>query len=253
MSEQIIPNLQKEKIMELLKEDKRLDGRSLTEYRKIEIEKGISKNAESSARVRIGNTEVYAGVKTEIVEPYPDSPDEGTFMTTVELARIIDRGIRDSGFIDFKKLCIKPGEKVWQIFLDIITINDDGNLLDVAGLASLIAIGNAKLPKYNKKTYELEHELSNEEIPLNKEALSFKMTIHKIGNSIVADVNSEEEQISDYRLSIAIGDNKGNPRITAIQKGRSGTISDNDMQNILNLVEKKYKEVFPKIKKYVFD
>jgi len=149
MSEQIIPNLQKEKIMELLKEDKRLDGRSLTEYRKIEIEKGISKNAESSARVRIGNTEVYAGVKTEIVEPYPDSPDEGTFMTTVELhpmssdyfdigkpgvesvelARIIDRGIRESGFIDFKKLCIKPGEKVWQIFLDIITINDDGNLL----------------------------------------------------------------------------------------------------------------------------
>jgi len=273
MSEQIIPNLQKEKIMELLKEDKRLDGRSLTEYRKIEIEKGISKNAESSARVRIGNTEVYAGVKTEIVEPYPDSPDEGTFMTTVELhpmssdyfdigkpgvesvelARIIDRGIRESGFIDFKKLCIKPGEKVWQIFLDIITINDDGNLLDVAGLASLIAIGNAKLPKYNKKTYELEHELSDEGIPLNKEALSFNMTIHKIGNSIVADVNSEEEQISDYRLSIAIGDHKGNPRITAIQKGRSGTISDNDMQNILSLVEKKYKEVFPEVKKYVFD
>ena len=25
----------------------------------------------------------------------------------IELARVIDRGIRESGFIDFKKLCIK--------------------------------------------------------------------------------------------------------------------------------------------------
>jgi len=273
MSETVVPNLQKEKIIEYLKEGKRLDGRKPEEYRDIEVELGISKNAESSVRVRIGKTEVLAGVKMGIAVPYPDSPDQGTFMTTaelhpmasedfergrpginaVELARVIDRGIRESGFIDFSKLCITEGEKVWQVFLDIFAINDDGNLLDVAGLAGLIAVGNAKLPVYNKEEDKIEHELSNEPLPLKKEALSFNMTIHKIGNSIIADVGKEEEAISDYRLSIAMGeDDKGKPRITAMQKGKDGSISDKDMENILNLAEDKWKELFPKIKEYVF-
>lgn len=273
MSEKIIPNLQKERIIEFLEEGKRLDGRKPTDYRKIEVEKNISKNAESSVRLRIGETEVYAGVKMAIVEPYADDPDKGTFMTTaelhpmssnyfdigkpgiesIELGRIIDRGIRESGFIDFKSLCIKEGEKVWQIFLDIITINDDGNLLDVAGLASLIALGSAKMPKYDPETYKLEHELSDKSLPLNKDALSFNMTLHKIGDSILFDVNSEEEQISKYRLSIAVGDNNGEPRITAMQKGKEGPISESDMENILNTVTDKWKEIFPEIKKLVFE
>jgi len=272
MVDQIIPNLQKDRIIEFLEEEKRLDGRSPTDYRKIEVEQGISKNAESSVRVRIGETEVYAGVKMAIMAPYPDSPDEGTFMTTVELhpmssnyfdigkpgiesvelGRIIDRGIRESGFIDFKGLCIKEGEKVWQVFLDIITINDDGNLLDVAGLASIIALGNAKLPKFNEETYTLEHELSNTPLPLNKDALSFNMTLHKVGDSLLLDVNKEEEAISDYRLSIALGDNKGSPRITAMQKGKEGPISSKDMENILNLVSDKWSSLFPEIRKHVF-
>ena len=273
MSDFVIPNLQKEKIKEYLTETgKRLDGRSAEDYRKIIVEAGISNNAESSVRVKFGETEVLAGVKMAVTEPYPDSPNEGTFMTTaelhpmasqefdigrpgieaIELARVIDRGIRESGFIDFKKLCIKEGEKVWQVFVDIVAINDDGNLLDVAGLAALIAVGNAKLPVYNEKEDVVEHEISKNALPLNKEAMSFSMTLHKIGDKIVTDVNQEEEAISDYRLTIAVADNKGEPRITAMQKGKAGAVSEKDMENILKIVESKWTEMFPKIKEYVF-
>ena len=85
MSEKIIPLIQKEKVIDYLKENQRLDGRKVQDYRKIIVEKNISKNAESSVRVKIGKTEVLAGVKMAVTTPYPDSPDEGTFMTTAEL------------------------------------------------------------------------------------------------------------------------------------------------------------------------
>jgi exosome complex component RRP42 len=274
MSEIIIPKLQKEKIEQYLNvSGKRLDGRTEEDYREIKVESGISKNAESSVRVKFGKTEVFAGVKLQTTTPYPDSPDEGTFMTSaelhpmasnnfdlgkpginaIELARVIDRGIRESGFIDFKRLVIKKGEKVWQVFVDIVALNDDGNLLDVAGLAALIALGKARMPVYNVEEDKIEHEFTDTPLPLNQEALSFNMTFHKVGNKIVADVNKEEEAISDFRLSIAMGENSGKPRVTAMQKGKSGAITSEDMENILKLAEDKWSEIFPKVKEFVFN
>ncbi|MGC9309748.1 MAG: exosome complex protein Rrp42, partial [Candidatus Nanoarchaeia archaeon] len=199
------------------------------------------------------------------------SPDEGTFMATaelgplaseefdlgppkinaIELARVIDRGIRESGLVDMKKLCIKPGEKVWQVFVDIYAINDDGNLLDAAALAALIALGNARLPVYNEETGEIEHELTDKPLPLNKEALSFNMTFHKIGDAIVVDPSYEEEEVSEYRVSLAIGGDK-EPMITSIQKGKEGAIEQEDMDKIIDLGVEKWKEMFPKIKEYVW-
>jgi exosome complex component RRP42 len=272
MSDFVVPNLQKERIEEFLSENKRLDGRAAGEYRELVVEEGISKNAESAVRVKLGETEVYAGVKLDVVTPYPDSPGEGTFMTTaelhpmasdsfdlgkpgieaIELARVIDRGIRESGFIDFEGLCIKEGEKVWQVFVDIVAINDDGNLLDVAGLAALIALGKAKMPVYNEEEEKIEHEFTDKGLPLNKEAMSFNMTLHKIGEKIVADVSKEEEAVSDFRISIAVADNGGEPRITAMQKGKEGVISGEDFDEILNLTVEKWKEMFPKVTKHVF-
>ncbi|MBU3941692.1 MAG: RNA-binding protein, partial [Nanoarchaeota archaeon] len=135
---------QKDHILDFLEKGIRFDGRKLDEYRPIKIERGFSENAEGSARVTIGDTEVLAGVKMSIMEPYPDTPDEGTMMINVELlplsnpdfepgppgiqaieiARVVDRGIRESKAIDTKKLCLKKREKVWSITVDICPIND---------------------------------------------------------------------------------------------------------------------------------
>src|SRR3989344_7191901 len=117
-------------ILEALNQGIRFDGRKLTEYREILVEVGVAKNAEGSARVKIGETELIVGVKMEVAEPYPDIPDEGTMsvgaellplsnpdfelgppgIEAIELARVVDRGIRESKCIDFKKLCIEIGE-----------------------------------------------------------------------------------------------------------------------------------------------
>ncbi|MBC8435199.1 exosome complex protein Rrp42 [archaeon] len=267
-----VSNLQKKRIIEYLKEGKRFDGRLPSEYRDMEIKLGISGNAESSCSVKFGKTEVYAGVKMAVVTPYPDNADEGTFMTTMELGpmadnnfdagaprieaiemgRVIDRGIRESGFIKFKDLCIKEGEKVWQVFLDLYAVNNDGNLFDVAGLAALIALANAKMPVYNEETEKIEHEFTKNPLPLDKEKMSFNITVHKVGDKLILDPSRDEEGVSDYRLSIALADNAGEARITAMQKGKEGGIDAEDMQNILKLIEEQFSEMFPKISKIVW-
>jgi exosome complex component RRP42 len=267
-----IPKLQKKRIVEYIKQGKRFDGRELDEFRDIKVEIGISENSEGSCSVKFGKTEVYAGVKMSVIEPYADGPDEGTLsvgmelgpmadsefdlgapgIEAIEMARVIDRGIRESGIIDWKKLCIKEGEKVWQISLDIYAINNDGNLFDVAALAGLIALANAKMPKYNEKEEKVEHELSDKSVPLIKENFSFNITIHKIGDTFILDPTKEEEEISEFRLGIALADNDGAPRITAMQKGKEGGMSESDMEKILKLVEDKFGELHKKFSKLVW-
>ena len=164
-------NITGERIKKYLSEGKRFDDRKPEDFREIIIETGVSKNAEGSARVKIGKTEVIVGVKMDIGVPYSDSPDKGNMMVTaellplssprfengppkfpaIELARVIDRGIRESKFIELDKLCIKKGEKVWTVFIDIYSINDDGNLLDAAGIGAISALKNAKMTKYDEK------------------------------------------------------------------------------------------------------
>ena len=274
MSEYLMPNLQRDKIEMYLDESgKRLDGRTSTEHREIIVEDNISPSAASAIRVKVGKTEVLCGVHLAVATPYPDSPDEGTFMTSVELhpmasqqfdigrpginaielGRVVDRGIRESGFIDFRGLCIKSGEKVWQVFVDIIAINDDGNLMDVAGIAALIALGRARMPVYNEEEGRAAHDFTTDSIPLNKDVMSLNMTFHQVGKTIVTDVNKEEEHISKFRVSIAIGDNEGKPRITAMQKGKAGTINATAMQSVLESAENTWKDLFPKIKEYAFN
>jgi len=269
-----VPYLQKKRIVEYLQQGKRFDGRKPTDLRDIEVSLNISECAEGSCSVKFGKTEAYAGVKMSVITPYPDSADEGTLSVglelgtmadstfdlsgapgigAIEMARVIDRGLRESGLIDWKKLCIKEGEKVWQISIDIYAINNDGNLFDVAALAALIALANAKFPEYDEVAGKVEHKLTDNKLPLIKDNMSFNLTVWKVGDSLVLDPSKDEEETADYRLGIALANNNGEPRITAMQKGKEGFITQEDMVKILTLVEKEFPALDKKIKKLVWN
>jgi len=243
-------------IKSLIEKGKRIDGRSLDEHRKIVLESGISKYAEGSARCKLGETEVLVGVKFDTGEPYSDSPNEGTIIVSaelspianpnfelgppseqsIELARVVDRGIRESKAIDFKNLCIRPGEKIFMLFIDIQIMNDDGNLIDASVLGAMKALSETRIPKLenDKVVYG---EFTSKKLKLDK--MPVTCTIYKIGNNLVVDVNSKEEEAVDARLSV----NVANGKIHAMQKGGNFGFTVEEVGRAIDIAIKKEKEL----------
>lgn len=253
-----------QRIRQYLKEGKRFDGRKPEEFRELIIEKNVSKKAEGSVRVKLGKTEVIVGVKLDVGTPYPDSLNKGNLMVTaeilplsspridlgppkfeaIELGRVIDRGIRESKVIDLEKLCIIEGEKVWTVFIDIYSINDDGNLLDAAGIGALAALKITKVPKYNEETGKADYGTEDTPMPLNN-VNPIPITVRKIGSSFLVDPTREEEDICETRVTFGVSD--GN--ISSVQKGDSKSLKVEELAEMIDMAEKVWKEIFKRLEK----
>lgn len=234
----------------------RIDDRGLEEIRPIEIKPGIVHKAEGSAMVRFGKTEVIAGVKMELGTPFPDRPDEGILVVnsefspiaspefepgrpgedSIELSRIVDRGIRESKAIELEKLCLTPGEKVWSAFVDIHIINHQGNLLDCSALASLVALLNTQIPKMEGDKIirgEFDRKLPMVWKPIN-------ITVGKIGNDYILDPTLEEEKLLDSKLSVCVMDDD---KICSLQKQGSKEMDIEDIKKMIDIAIEKSKEI----------
>lgn len=258
-SSEIIPKVVRKGISNLLVQDKRLDGRGLTEYRPIKVETGIIDKAAGSALVSLGKTKVLVGVKVETGEPFSDSPDEGALTVnaellplaspvfepgppdenSIELARIVDRGVRESKAVDLKELCIVHGKKVFVVYIDIYILDHDGNLIDASAIASIAALINSKMSNYTvKKDGELEYTSGTRALPLQNYPIA--VTMAKIDGKFIVDPSLEEEKLIDARLTIAL-DQDGN--ICAMQKGGIGTFSTADVLEATKIAREKSGEL----------
>jgi len=258
----MITRVKQKQITQLIAKGKRLDGRGLTDYREIKVEQGIIERAEGSARVLFGRTEIVVGTKIEIGQPFPDTPNEGVLTVnaelvplasstfepgppdenSIELARIVDRGIRESKAIDVEKLCIEPGKKVFIVFVDVYVLNHDGNLIDASALAALAALLNTKMPNFEVKEDEVKIKAGYTQLPIRKHPIT--ATFAKINDKLVVDPWLEEEQIMDARLSMAIDDD-GN--ICAIQKGGSGYFAPQQVLEAAKMAKEKAEEIRKKL------
>lgn len=254
-------NSQNNYILKYLEKNKRFDGRKLDEFRDVKVEYGISKSAEGSARVKIGDTEVLAGIKLSVEEPYPDTPEEGNLMVgtellplsnpefesgppgidSIELSRVVDRGIREAKAIDTKKLCIKKGEKVWAVMIDIVPLNDVGNLFDAAGLATIAALKNTKFPEYKDNTIDYKKK-TKKELPIKKEPIP--VTVLKIGKYFIVDPLIEEQENIDARLTVT---STQNGELCALQKGGNEAVTAEDINKMIELGLKKASELRKKL------
>lgn len=258
----VITRVKQKQIVQLIAKGKRLDGRGLTDYREIKVEQGIIERAEGSARVLLGRTEVMVGTKIEIGQPFPDTPNEGVLTVntelvpvasstfepgppdenSIEIARVVDRGIRESKAIDLEKLCIEPGKKVFIVFVDVYVLNHDGNLIDASALAALAALLNTKMSNYEIKEGEVKIKPGHTPLPIRRHPIT--VTFAKINDKLVVDPWLEEEQIMDARLSMAIDDD-GN--ICAIQKGGSGYFAPEQVLEVAKIAREKAEELHKKL------
>jgi len=236
----LVTKVKLKQIEQLIEKGKRLDDRGLLDTREIKIEQGVIEKAEGSARVFLGKTQVLVGVKVETGEPFPDTPNEGVLTVnaelvpvaspnfepgppdenSIELARVVDRGIRESKCIDNEKLCIEPGKKVFVVFVDVYVLNHDGNLIDAAALAAMAALMNTKMPNFEIKDGELKIKQGYTPLPVKGHPIT--VTTGKISGHLISDPTAEEEQVMDSRITFAT---KEDGKICAIQKGGSGYFS----------------------------
>lgn len=235
----VVETIRKAQLVEMLGSGKRLDGRGLNEHRPISIRIGVIQKANGSAEVRLGNTHILAGVKVATGTPFPDTPDKGLLVVNaeilplsspyaepgppsedaIELARVVDRGIRESEMVDLTKLCLIPGKTVYTVFIDVNVMNVDGNLFDAMSYAVVAALKSARMKKYVVKDDKVEAK--DEMIPVPVEKTPISVTMARIGDTIIVDPDAEEEGAMDMRITITT-DEDGN--ICASQKGEASGI-----------------------------
>ncbi len=258
----LVTRVRLKQIGQQIEKGKRTDERGLLDYRDIKVEQGVIEKAEGSARVYLGKTEVLVGVKVETGEPFPDTPNDGVQTvnaelvplaspnfepgppdeSSIELARIVDRGIRESKAIDTEKLCIEAGKQVFVVFVDVYVLNHDGNLIDASALAAMSALLNTKMPNYEIKDGELKIKQGYTPLPMKSHPIT--VTIGKINNTLIVDPGLEEEQVMDSRLTMAINDEG---KICAIQKGLSGFFTPQQILEASKIAQQKAEELRKKL------
>jgi exosome complex component RRP42 len=248
-------------VRKLIEEGMRVNERNFDEFREVKVETNVIKKAEGSASVFIGNTRVLAGIKMSTAEPFADTPNEGVLIVnaeldpiasptfdpgppdeeSIELARVVDRGIRESKCIDLEKLCIEQGKKVWNINVDIHILDHDGNLIDAASLAAIAALSTARIPKLVEEKIvfgEYEGKVPMRDTPI-------EVTVTKISNKLLVDPDLQEESALDARITIATNNNGD---ICAIQKGGVGYFTTDEIKQAADLSIVKGKELRALIK-----
>ena len=243
MGKDVVADLKRDYISKLLAKGQRVDGRRFDELRPLTIETNFIGSAEGSARVRLGDTEVVVGVKLVTGEPFPDTPNTGVLTTnaelipmasdtfeggppdqeSIEVARVIDRGIREGHAVDMSKLCIQPGKEVWIMFVDVHVLDYDGNLFDAANIGANAAFKSTIVPA--------KRAGKGEDYPLPVLHQPISITAVKIDGKILVDPTHDEERVADARLTVATIET-GN--LCAMQKGLDGAFT---LEEVLKAVD----------------
>ena len=249
---EMVPQLLRQQLADLADQEQRIDGRGQWEGRALSLETNILYNAEGSAKVTMGDTVVYVGVKFDTATPYSDRPTQGSLMTSaelrpvahrkydpgppspesIELGRVVDRGIRESGCMDMEALCIVPGENVWRVMIDLHVLSDGGNIFDACATAAIAALRTATVPA---KRFDV-----GEDFKLQLSSTPTMCSFHRVGGRFVYDANEEEELGGDERVHITLGDEG---HLHSLQKGLRGVLTRDEFAEILAVADKRCTEL----------
>jgi exosome complex component RRP42 len=248
----VIAEIKKDYLYNLLLKCERADCRALDQYREFSVEKNLIRKAEGSALVKLGSSQVLVGVKMQPGEPFPDAPNRGVIITNaelvplasptfepgppnetgIELARVVDRGVRESKAIDLEALCITPGKQVWIIFIDVHILDDCGNILDAASIGAIAALLSTTVPA-SKFGLGEDYPLPVKDIPIATSAVEF-------GDSIMFDPDSDEESIANTKLTVIT---TADGSICGMQKSGTGMLRQEQIYRIVDIACEKAKEI----------
>lgn len=210
-----------------LKDDIRPDGRPVTGCREVKIHCNTVSSALGSAMVCFGNTRVIAGIKGRFAEPTINNPSSGYIVPNVSLPGLcntkyrpgmpVDKAISISHKLesistdvtDLMELCIVPGKVVWCLYLDVVCINDDGNVLDAAVLAMTAALFNTWLPTthVNEENGLVTVVPGGEKTRMVLKFLPVTVTLSVFDDVTLPDPCESEEQIESGTVTCCVDEN----------------------------------------------
>ncbi|XP_037468702.1 exosome complex component RRP42-like [Triticum dicoccoides] len=216
-------------------QDLRADGRTRLQFRALTVETGIIPQANGSARVRMGATEVIASVKAELGKPTILHPDKGKVSIYVDcsptaapmfegrgleelsaelsvaLQRCLLGGKSGAGAaIDLSSLIVVEGKACWDLYIDGLVVSSDGNLLDALAAAIKVALSDTGIPKVNvslnnETDGEPEVDISDEEfLQFDTSGVPVIITLTKVGKHYIVDATSEEESQMSSAVSVSV-------------------------------------------------
>jgi exosome complex component RRP42 len=248
----VISEIRKDYLYNLLLKGERADGRSFDQYREFSVQKNIIIKAEGSALVKLGSSQVLVGVKMQPGEPFPDAPNRGVIITNaelvplasptfepgppnevgIELARVVDRGVRESKAVDLEALCITPGKQVWIIFIDVHILDDCGNILDASSIGAIAALLTTKVPA-SKFGLGDDYQLPVKDIPIAITAIEF-------GDVLMFDPDSDEESTANTKLTVIT---TADGSICGMQKSGTGVLKQEQIYRIIDIACEKAREI----------
>jgi len=248
----VISEIRKDYLYNLLLKGERADGRAFNQYREFSVQKNIIIKAEGSALVKLGSSQVLVGVKMQPGEPFPDAPNRGVIITNaelvplasptfepgppnevgIELARVVDRGVRESKAVDLEALCITPGKQVWIIFIDVHILDDCGNILDASSIGAIAALLTTKVPA-SKFGLGDDYQLPVKDIPIAITAIEF-------GDVLMFDPDSDEESIANTKLTVIT---TADGSICGMQKSGTGVLKQEQIYRIIDIACEKAREI----------
>ncbi|KAJ8750622.1 hypothetical protein K2173_015797 [Erythroxylum novogranatense] len=213
----------------------RSDGRKRDAYRPIFVETGVIPQANGSARIRMGATEVIASVKAELGKPSALQPDKGKVAIFVDCSPVAEPMFEGRGGeelstelstaleccllggksgagagIDLSSLVVVQGKICWDLYIDSLVISSDGNLLDALGAAIKAALSNVGVPRVNVAggaagDEQPEIDISDEEfLQFDTSAVPLIVTLTKVGKNYIVDATTEEESQMNSAVSVSV-------------------------------------------------
>jgi len=263
--QEVVEDVKRESIRSLIADGKRADGRAFDQLRELTYETNVISTTEGSCLLHMGDTQILVAVKTAAGEPYPDSPNEGVLITSaelvplaspdvesgpplssdkyIEIARVVDRSIRESKMIDFSKLCLEKGKYVIVVFVDIHTLDDGGNLIDGATLASVIALTACRMKKWELKDGKPVAAEQTQPLPITRVPIA--CSVAKFGEALLVDTTHEEEIGMDSKIVFGLDEGE---HIRAMQKTGSGPWSREQIKAALELARRTVSDLRKKLK-----
>uniref|UniRef100_A0A8D2CRP6 Exosome complex component RRP45 n=1 Tax=Sciurus vulgaris TaxID=55149 RepID=A0A8D2CRP6_SCIVU len=126
----------------------------------------------------------------------------------VKLNRLLERCLRNSKCIDTESLCVVGGEKVWQIRVDLHLLNHDGNIIDAASIAAIVALCHFRRPDVSVQGDEVTLYTPEERDPvplsIHHMPICVSFAFFQQGMYLLVDPNEREERVMDGLLVIAM-------------------------------------------------